>query len=429
MSSLAEVPDEMLDRIVELGFDAIYLMGVWQTGEAGRKVSLTDPGMVRGYSYDLPGWTEADVCGSPFAITEYRVHDDFGGDQGLALLKKKMHGRGLRLILDFVPNHTALDHPWASSHPARYIPGAHGGDSGGSWTDTLQLDYRNADVVDAMIGELHRVAAQCDGVRCDMAMLVHPQVFERHWGKRALDLWTRAIAEIKTQRPDFTFVAETYYLHWELLQQGFDFTYDKVLYDRLAARDATAVRLHLLGDHSFQEKQVRFLENHDEQRAARVFDNFEVHRAAAVIAYLLPGLPFFHEGQLEGRRVHASVHLRRRPSEPIDAEIARFYRSLMPVVSRVEDDFWLCDPRSAWEGNETHSRFVVFRRGAMLIAVNYGAERGQCYVTVGGFRGEVLLDDRLSGVRYLRSGEEIATKGLYLDMPGWGHHAFVMTPT
>jgi glycosidase len=420
------VPDAVIDRIAELGFEWIYLLGVWQTGEAGRQVSRTNAAMVEGYQHDLPDWTEADVSGSPFAITAYRVHDDFGGDAALAALRKRMRARGLGLILDFIPNHTATDHPWASSHPARYIPGAHGGDGGCWWPDTLQLDYRNADVVDAMIDELHRVALSCDGVRCDMAMLVHPQVFERHWGGRALDFWGRAIQEVKARHPELTFIAETYYLHWELQQLGFDFTYDKILYDRLAARDATAVRLHLQGDHSFQKKLVRFLENHDEPRAARTFPP-GVHRAAAVIAFFLPGLSFFHEGQLEGRRIRTSIHLRRRAAEAPDVEMGRFYQSLIRLLPLREDDFWLCDPRPAWEGNTSHERFVVFRRGALLIAVNYAPEQAQCFVTVGGFRGQVLLDDRLNGVRYVRSGEEMGTRGLYLDMGPWAHHVFVMS--
>jgi glycosidase len=419
----------VLERIRALGFDFVYLLGVWQTGEAGREISRTHPTLVSGYAHDLPDWTEADVCGSPFAITEYRVHRDFGDEAALAFLRRRMHSHGLRLILDFVPNHTALDHAWATSNPERFIPGAHGGDGGSTWVDTLQIDYRNADVIDAMIEELHRIADQCDGVRCDMAMLVHPRVFERNWGARALDLWTRAIAEVKARHPDFVFVAETYYLHWELQQQGFDFTYDKVLYDRLAARDATAVRLHLNGDHSFQKKLVRFLENHDEPRAARVFDDPAVQRAAAAIAFFLPGMAFIHDGEIEGRRLHPNIHLGRRANEAPDPEMQRFYESLLRLRSQCASDFWLCEARSAWEGNTTHDRFVVFRRGSVLVAVNFGPTQAQCYVNVGGYSGDVLLDDRLGGHRYVRSGHEMATRGLYLDMPPWAHHVFVMTPT
>jgi glycosidase len=422
------VPDALLDRIAALGFEWVYLLGVWQTGAAGRRVSRTHEAMRAGYPHDLPDWSDEDVCGSPFAITEYRVHGDFGGDEALATLRQRMRRKGLRVILDFVPNHTAIDHPWTSTHPARFIPGAHGGDGGGSWVDTLQLDYRNAELITAMIAELERIATKCDGIRADMAMLVHPQVFERNWGGKALDLWTRAIPQVKSRHPSFLFIAEAYYLHWELQQQGFDFTYDKVLYDRLVARDATAVRLHLAADHSFQKKLVRFLENHDEPRAARSFPS-EVHRAAAVIAFFAPGLAFLHEGQLEGRRYHANIHLARRPEESVDAELAEFYERLIPLFELAEDDFWLCDPRPAWEGNPTHERFVLFRRGAMLIAVNFGPTRGQCYVIVSGYSKEVVLDDRLEGARYLRNGEELATRGLFLDMPAWGHHVFVIEPT
>ncbi len=349
-ATLADVPNALLDRIAALGFDWVYLLGVWQTGEAGCRVSRTDPGLRAGYDHDLPGWTDHDVCGSPFAITAYRVHSDFGDDAALASLRKRLRARGLRLILDFVPNHTALDHPWVSEHPDYFVGEAHGGDSGGRWVDTRQLDYRNPALIEAMIGELQQIANRCDGVRCDMAMLVHPQVFERHWGGPALELWPRAIREVKAKHAAFTFVAETYSLHWELQQQGFDLTYDKILYDRLAARDPTAVRLHLLGDHSFQTKLVRFLENHDEPRAACTFPP-EVHRAAMVIAFFLPGMIFVHEGQLEGRNVHTNVHLARRVEEPADPEIARFYEALLALLPLRAADFWLCDPRPAWTDN------------------------------------------------------------------------------
>src|SRR5437773_7011862 len=101
-------------------------------------------------------------------------------------------------------------------------------------------------------------------------------------------------------------------LEWVLQQQGFADTYDKRLYDRLHQRDARGVAGHLQADLDFQRKSVRFLENHDEPRAAEAFPP-GVHEAAAVLTHLAPGLHFFHEGELEGRRRKASLHLARRP--------------------------------------------------------------------------------------------------------------------
>ncbi len=239
-----------------------------------------------------------------------------------------------------------------------------------------------------MIGELERIAGQCDGVRCDMAMLVLPEVFERTWGTRAEPFWPQAIGSVRRQHPGFVFMAEVYWdLEWTLQQQGFDFTYDKRLYDRLVEGHARPVREHLLADLDFQDRSARFLENHDEPRAAATFAP-EVHRAAAVITFLTPGLRFFHQGQLEGRTKRISPHLVRAPEETPDREIHEFYDRLLavlrkPVVRSGEWQWLTCRP--AWDGNGSCDAFVAHAwRGPggerMLVAVNYAPHPSQCYL-------------------------------------------------
>src|SRR5262249_11875089 len=120
-ATLDDVPDTLLDRLAALGFDVIWMLGVWQTGPAGRQVSRTQPDWRRGYPQDLPDVKEEDICGSPFAVQEYTANRDFGGEAALARLRQRLHQRGLRLLLDFVPNHTALDHPWTQTHPEFYV--------------------------------------------------------------------------------------------------------------------------------------------------------------------------------------------------------------------------------------------------------------------------------------------------------------------
>src|SRR5205085_4387161 len=156
------------------------------------------------------------------------------------------------------------------------------------WPDTIQLNYGNPALQEAMVGELTRISGQCDGVRCDMAMLVLPDVFERTWGRRAPLFWPMATRRVRERHPDFCFMAEVYWdLEWTLQQQGFDYTYDKRLYDRLLARHATPVREHFHAGLDFQDGLARFLENHDEPRAAATFPP-GVHEAAAVITFLSP---------------------------------------------------------------------------------------------------------------------------------------------
>jgi hypothetical protein len=273
-----------------------------------------------------------------------------------------------------------------------------------------------------------------------MAMLVLPDVFRRTWGERPglgggdAAFWPRAIAEVKAARPGFLFVAEVYWdLEWDLQRQGFDFTYDKRLYDRLRAGEGRQVREHLLAAPDFQDRSVRFLENHDEPRAAATFDPPK-HRAAAIVAFLVPGLRFFHEGQLEGRRVHVSMHLDRRPAEAQDPTLKAFYERLLWVLGRPElhgGGFRLRACRPAWDGNPTWDRFVVASwegDGARLLAVvNYGPTQAQCWADAGfeGLAGtRVRLVDLTGPDRYERDGDELCGRGLFLDLPPWGHHVF-----
>src|SRR6478735_4614939 len=312
-ATLDDIPDAELDRLAEIGFDWIWFLSVWQTGSGAQQVSRTNPEWLREFHETLPDLTDDDIPGSGFAITGYSVHEALGRDAALARLRTRLKQRGLRLMLDFVPNHMGLGHPWVEDHPEYFIQGseldlsrapqnytwvkrqrgdlllAYGRDPYFSgWPDTLQLNYANPDLQDAMIGELERISGQCDGVRCDMAMLVLPDVFERTWGQRAPLFWPRATEEVRKGHPDFTFMAEVYWdQEWTLQQQGFDYAYDKRLYDRLRDHHARPVREHFRAGLDYQDKLARFMENHDEPRAAATFPQ-EIHKAAAAITFLAP---------------------------------------------------------------------------------------------------------------------------------------------
>jgi hypothetical protein len=279
-------------------------------------------------------------------------------------------------------------------------------------------------------------------------MLVLPDVIARTWGERARPsdgsppvddpFWPAATARVWRRRPDFVFMAEAYWdLEWTLQQQGFDYTYDKRFYDRLHAQDASAVRSHLLADAEYQRRSARFLENHDEPRAAAVFPP-EVHEAAGVLAFLVPGLRFVHEGQRSGRRLRASNHLRRRAPEPIDQVLSSYYSRLLACLRRpeVRDGNWtLLDTRPAWDSNPTWERFIAFsweRSGRrLLVTVNYGPTQAQCYVVrpLGDLkaRGATLRDLMDPTTTYERDAHDLADRGLYLDLPAWGYHVFEVT--
>ena len=454
---LDDIPDAELDRLAEMGFDWIWFLSVWQTGEAGQKISRSSSEWRAEFQHTLPDLREEDIAGSGFAITGYTVHRDLGGDEALAHLRERLRKRGLRLLLDFVPNHMGLDHPWVDNHPEYFVAGteldlarapknytwangnrllAYGRDPYfPGWPDTLQLNYGNPALQEAQIDTLQKIAGQCDGVRCDMAMLVLPEVFERTWGIKAEPFWPKAIARVREKAPTFRFMAEVYWdLEWTMQQQGFDYTYDKRLYDRLRDGHARPVCEHFHAGMDYQNKLVRFLENHDEPRAAAAFSP-EMHRAAAVITFLSPGLRFFHQGQFEGRKKRISPHLVRAPEEPVDERLKTFYEKLLAVVGdpAVKNGEWrLLECVPAWESNWTFGFFVVFAwEGAdgrrLIAAVNYAPNQSQCYVRrpFPDLRdNRWRLNDMLGDAFYDRDGDDLESHGLYLDMEPWQAQVF-----
>ena len=229
-----------------------------------------------------------------------------------------------------------------------------------AWPDVLQLNAFQPGLRQAVLGTISEIAGQCDGIRCDMAMLMMNNIFERTWGTRAgqkpeSDYWTTVVPAIKGSYPEFRFIAEAYWdLEWELQQQGFDYCYDKKLYDRMEHGDAESVRQHLLADLSYQQRMLRFIENHDEPRAAATFPDGK-GRAAAVAVLTLPGAKLLHEGQFEGMKMRLPVFLGRRPVEQIDTDLLTFYHSLLKAINHevFRNGQWRLCERSGWPDNQS----------------------------------------------------------------------------
>jgi hypothetical protein len=299
----------------------------------------------------------------------------------------------------------------------------------------------------AVTEQIQTIANLADGARCDMAMLLLPDIMSRVWGDRSLPsdgaapvdmpFWPTAIGKVKDSHPYFSFIAEAYWdLESEMIRQGFDYVYDKRLYDRLRDKNPAAVRAHLSADPEFQKKLVRFLENHDEMRAASAFPR-EIHMAAGVITFLIPGFHLIHEGQSDGTRIRLPVQLNRRPQEPPDPVIHKFYRDLIECrkLGAFCGRWKLLECLPAWEGNATSDQFVAFlwegdAEARLLVAVNYGSTQGQCYVRLPVpdlHRARFVLHDLMNRAQYEREGSEMALRGLYVDLPAWGYHVFEMS--
>jgi Alpha amylase, catalytic domain len=455
--TLDTVPVEQWDAIASLGVDAVWLMGVWERSPVGIRIANENAGLQADFRSALPDYTPADNVGSGYCVRRYVVDDHLGGPEGLAMARQMLAQRGLHLILDFVPNHVAQDHPWVFEHPDYFVQGtsedlalapgaffeagrvviANGRDPYfAPWPDVAQLNAFSPSLRQAAIETLNAVAGQSDGVRCDMAMLLLNNIFERTWGERAgahpqEEYWREVISAVRSQHPDMLFVAEAYWdLEWNLQQLGFDYCYDKRLYDRLEQDNAESVRLHLSAGLDYQDKLLRFIENHDEPRAAATFSP-EKERVAALAIMTLPGAKLLYEGQLEGRRVRPPVFLARRPVEPLDSDLQAFYYKLLATVREAglrEGEWYLCE-RSGWPDNNSYLNLVAWcwsqGEARHLVVVNLSEYQSQAQVHMpwDDLAGRTWqLADALNDTLFERDGSQIHSTGLYVDLPAWRFH-------
>ena len=471
--TLGTIPDAVLNQWASLGVDAVWLMGVWSAGPEGVRQAREHPALREEYRKALPGVTDDDVVGSPYAVSAYAVPEALGGRRSLSALRKRLRERGVGLILDFVPNHTARDHAWVTEHPEYYVRGkaenaarwpdtwfaapAKGGKSAVAygkdpyfpgWTDTAQIEYRSPAARRAMTGALEDVAALCDGVRCDMAMLMLEEVFAATWdtvapyeGARAEgEFWSEAVAAVKKRYPAFLFIAEAYWgKEWELQQLGFDHTYDKVLYDRLLHEGAGAVYEHLKADPVYQSRLVRFIENHDEPRAASRMPSVPWHSAAAAVALAAPGMVLLHDGQIDGRRIRLPVQLRRLPDEEPVPQLRSFYERLLGELASpvVRLGAWrLLHAGEAWTENPSWNNIIAYwwehgDAGMRLVVVNYAPHNSQCYIRLpldAHDEHSYEFRDRMSDAVYVRERSGLVGKGMYFDLQPYAVHFFAVSP-
>jgi hypothetical protein len=455
---LDTVPDDEWDALLPPGVDVVWLMGVWERSPFGRAVALDDPSLRASWDEALPGWSDADVLGSPYCVHRYAVDAALGGDIGLTTARIRLLARGIGLWLDLVPNHVAPDHPWVTEHPEAFVRGteedlAHDPAGflavGGTvvargrdpyfppWPDVVQLDVFSAAARQLTIDTLKAIAERADGVRCDMAMLLLDDVFARTWGQRVgpprpQEFWAEVIAAVRVEHPQFTLVAEAYWdREPDLLRLGFDACYDKRLYDRLAGHDLDGVRAHLGAAVAYQERTVRFLENHDEPRAAATFGPVERQRACSVALATLPGTTLWHDGQLDGRRVRLPVFLARRPQEPLDPALREFHEALLTAAPsvRLAGGEWALCAVEGWPGNDGDRRLLAWTwtAGAQrsLVVVNLSDRTASAHVRLPwpDLAGRtVVLSDDLDGQVFERSGDDLAGFGLYVELPAWGYH-------
>jgi alpha amylase-like protein len=345
-----------------------------------------------------------------------------GGWDGLDAARRALADRGIRLMLDFVPNHTAFDHSWIRHHPERYVTATeddfHRSPSDfrkvdtihgttiiacardpyfPPWTDVAQLNYFNPDTRAAMRATLRTIAEHCDAVRCDMAMLVLNDVFDSTWRRLLRDSWPPLARDFWVE----------------------------------ATRDAASiVRDVLAAPAPPPQRLARFIENHDEPRSAAHLSRC-VPAAAALVA-TAPGLRFFFDGQLEGRRIRAPVQLGRWPDEPVDDAIRQMYTRTLQFARAplLHDGEWrLLHLTGA--GDHSFNDIVAYRwrlgEALAVVALNFGGSASQAHVWISDDlpRGrEFDFVDARDGARYRWSRESLLTTGLYVRLEAGAAHLF-----
>ena len=456
--SLGTVPDHEWDQLEYLGFDLVWLMGVWQRSPMGRKMAIETAQLHAGLEEALPGWTPQDIGGSPYSIQAYEP-DRLIGDWGdLRKARRALNQRGMGLILDFVPNHTGLDHSWALEHPDRYLqvnpelcrkePAsfysltkatgrtfclARGRDPNfPPWQDTLQLNIFEPETRAALIRTVQRIGQECDGVRCDMAMLLLNSIFKKTWQlDPATAQETEFWSELREKTAGFILIGEAYGdTALSLLDLGLNFVYDKDLYDQLLGNDPSEVRQILRRSERLQARLVRFLENHDEQRSLTALGPGRLRPAAWLMA-TVPGMKLYHHGQLEGRRHRIPVQLRRGREEPVDTDLVEFYRQVLKITSQEcirRGHFALEEIQPA--GDESHLHLIassrIFGPETRLVVVNLTGEFAQGKIAPGrslkpgqDYRLLDLVDSRT----YRRSTRDLE-QGLHVVLQPYQTHVF-----
>lgn len=461
---LHEIPIDYWQKLRSLGFDFIWLMGIWQTNHSSVEKYCFEEGLIKDYTAALPDWQKEDVIGSPYSIEDYIVSPILGGEDSLLKLREKLYSIGLKLILDFIPNHFNAESKLLITNPEIFLQGsednyktepktffksnnkifAHGKDPFfNAWQDTVQVNYFSPDAREFMFSQLRKVSQLCDGVRCDMAMLINNSVFADTWGKYfagneisfpTTEFWSDIIPKIKDDNKEFIFIAEAYWnKEFEMQLMGFDYTYDKKLLDRLKTEDVTEIRNHLLSDINFQKKLIRFLENHDEQRSSKVFSQEKI-KAAIVMLFTLPGMKLIYDGQFEGRVTKLPVQLGREPEETVNESLQFFYTKVINIsqTEAIQKGNWkLLQTLTAWEGNFTYKKILAWLWNkddqTILVAVNYSNHPAQCRVKFDtkNYSGEFIIRDILNDVEYNRSVEEINNCGLYIDLKPYYSHIFL----
>ncbi|MGC9070367.1 MAG: alpha-amylase family glycosyl hydrolase [Elusimicrobiales bacterium] len=465
--TLSMIPDEEWLKIKHLGFDIVWLMGVWESSPVSEKISQDEE-----FLRDFVRVHELDVSvigSSVYSIKRYRLDPSFGFEWEIKSLKDKLNSFGILLFLDFVSNHMAIDADFSddcidcfvlgtekdyNSNPdlfcQKIVNGriyyiAHGRDPNfPCWKDTIQLNYFNPKTRQKMLEELLKISEMCDGVRCDMVMLSLNDVHESIWGwlnyrngykKPDKEFWEEAISKVKEINPLFTFLAEVYWgLEWRMQQLGFDYTYDKVFYDRLRNMTAQDVIGHLRAEKLYQKRSVRFIDNHDEEPSIVCFNNKRKALCSGVMVSTVRGMRFYNDMQIKGVNIKIPVQIKSMDVERYrDIEVEKFYEKLLRIVDHPAfhgGEWELCEVLPLNNEDSSFKNIIAYKwmqmRTVKIVVINYSSvfSSGRVMVSFRLKNGMVTLYEEFSE-RFFSYSHQDVSKGIVLkDIQPFGFFIF-----
>lgn len=451
ISKLRDIPLEEFDYLKDNGIEIVWMMGVWKLGKYGLEFDKKSD-----YSSVLPDWTEDDVIGSPYAIAEYTCNPEIGSNDDLIWLREQLNSRNMKLMLDFVPNHSAVDAPTATSNPKLYVHAPEGKqdskrytDSGlaygkdpyfDPWRDVIQWNYWESETRTFMKDNLMTVLSYADGARCDMAHLLLNDVFGKTWAeelnawgyqKPENEFWEYAFESVKSKYPNAILLAEVYE-DWEielLHKLGFTYTYDKVLLDKLEGSSYDVNDYIHYKTETYWGHSAHFVENHDENRAVFNMGSIEKAKAAGTIAATLGGMIFMNHGQWSGYRNKLDVHLRRGAEEMEDGGVKKYYQRLMQIIQ----DPAFTGPNYYFVYNMSGQKkddFVAYLReegdSHYLVVVNYSDGSGCANVPIYNIEGngDHTVHEVVDNVEYIRNVDTIRSEGLTVCLTAWQSQIF-----
>ncbi|MFX0075140.1 MAG: alpha-amylase family glycosyl hydrolase [Candidatus Hermodarchaeota archaeon] len=455
---LNDIPIDLLYQAVSF-FDVVWLMGVWERSPMGKEIAMNHEGLQEEYRKAIRYFNNQDVVGSPYSVYYYHVSSQLGGSDALKTFREDLEAHGVLLILDYVSNHVSIDHLWTLEKSNVFIRAtlndmmrkpydyfsvgdrvyAHGRDPNfPPWTDTVQINAFSTEARTKAINTLLSIAQQCDGVRCDMAMLMTNKVFSKTWGEKAgtpleKEYWDEIITNVREKYPEFKFIAEVYWdMERDLIQQGFDYCYDKRLYDYLTSFNVKSIKNHLKAEFDYQSKLLRFIENHDEARAVSVFGT-EASKAASIICSTLPGASLIYEGQTRGSKIKLPVQLGRGPIEEENEEITKHYNKLLRIIPRREfnNATWaLCETKPVGD-DSSYNNIISYQWKSddlrILITVNYCSFFSKAHIIIDNISygtDNWRFTDLLTWNEYRYKGEDLSRNGLYVELESWKSHIF-----